>query len=370
MSYELVTKALEQHGDAVNQLKADMKEQISSIGNRLFDVEQKMTAGFPGEQVSLTPFVSGKPIEHFIKSTQLEAMRNGAQSTGRVELKGGAMPVLRKSITSANVNVQAERAPGLFNNPQPRLTLLDILPTLPVMTSSFEFMQLTTPANGAAIQTAEGNLKAESTPEFTVKTASVVTIAHWTRASLQILSDAPALEQKLSTLMTYGANAKLENELLNGDGTTGHMNGLLAQSTAFAGTGTATDKIGQAVTSLGAAGWSAGVIVMNHLDWFSIASERATGDGQYLLGTPRDPSPLSLWGVPVALSAAMPAGCAVVMDPAQVAVLDRQQATVMASREDRDNLVVNMVTLLAELRAGLAVFSIGAVLKVTLTTTP
>ncbi|MNO08792.1 hypothetical protein D3C81_2316360 [compost metagenome] len=57
---------------------------------------------------------------------------------------------------------------------------------------------------------------------------------------------------------------------------------------------------------------------------------------------------------------------AIVLDPAQVAILDRQLPTLAASREDGQNFTTNMVTILGELRAGLAVFAPGAVLIVDL----
>lgn len=368
MSFEIITKAIEDHGHAVQQMKAELSQEIKSVSTRMFDLEQKAANG--ADHMEVQGFNNqANPIGSFVKSTQLENMRNGANTTGRVELKGGDITTLRKAMTSAAYDVQPQRATGLYNNPQVRLTILDLLPSLAVNNGKFEFMQLTGKANGAAVQVAEGDLKAESTPTFAVKEATISTIAHWTRASIQILDDAPALEQQLSSLMTYGVQAKLEAEVLNGDGSTGRMLGILPQATPFVDSGdtglTPADRIGQAITALGAAGWVPGAIVMNHSDWFSIASMKAT-DSTYILGSPRDPGPANLWSVPVVLSAGIPAGTALVLDPAQLAVLDRQAPSVMASREDRDNFVTNQVTLLAELRAGLAVFAAGAVLKVTL----
>ena len=105
---------------------------------------------------------------------------------------------------------------------------------------------------------------------------------------------------------------------------------------------------------------------MNPVDWFIISSERDS-EGQYVLGSPRDPSPPALWNVPVVTTPSLAAGTVLVVDPAQVAVLDRQLPSLMASREDGTNFTTNMVTLLAEMRAGLAVFSAGAVLAVEIT---
>ncbi|CJK78757.1 Predicted phage phi-C31 gp36 major capsid-like protein [Streptococcus pneumoniae] len=370
MSFEIVAKSLEEHGAAVQSMKDDLTKEVKGLGARMFELEQKASRG--GEFMESGQFGrKSNPVASFIESPQLESLTRGANSTGRVELKGGDLRTLRKAITSTDVSVQPQRAVGLYDNPQRRLSLLDLLPSLPVTSGTFEFMALTTAANGAAVQIAEGDQKAESTPGFEVRQATISTIAHWVRASMQILSDAPALERQLSDLMTYGAQSKLEAEILNGDGTAGRMLGILPQATLFTGVNaldmTPVDRVGEAVTLLGASGWNASAIAMNHADWFAIASTKDTSAG-YIIGSPRDPSPLNLWGVPVVLSAALPIGTALVMDTAQLAILDRQQVTVMASREDRDNWTTNQVTLLAELRAGLAVFAPGAVLEVSLTT--
>ncbi|MES1924712.1 phage capsid family protein [Salinisphaera sp. T31B1] len=105
---------------------------------------------------------------------------------------------------------------------------------------------------------------------------------------------------------------------------------------------------------------------MNPADWFTVTSERAT-DGQYILGTPRASMPASLWNRTVATTPSIPAGRVLVMDTSQTAVLDRQQPVLMASRLDGNNMTTNMITILAEMRAGLAVFSTGAVLSLDLT---
>ena len=194
-------------------------------------------------------------------------------------------------------------------------------------------------------------------------------MAHWVRASNQVLADAPALENQLSSLLTYGVSAKMEKEVLSGTGATGFMQGILPQATVFVPSviagNTTVDRIGEAVTSLGAAGWVASAIVLNHVDWFSMTNIK-DADGNYVIGSPRDPGPLELWNTRVVLSAGMPQGTALVLDTAQVALLDREQATVQVSQHDRDNFVTNMVTILAEARAGVAVFAAGAVLKLAL----
>ncbi|MEB3900135.1 phage major capsid protein [Pseudomonas putida] len=74
-------------------------------------------------------------------------------------------------------------------------------------------------------------------------------------------------------------------------------------TTTRVATGKPADRIGAALTDLKAEGWNPNVIVMNLRDWFAIESERAeAGDGEYVIGTPRDPAPPSLWGTPVVVT--------------------------------------------------------------------
>ncbi|EGH00963.1 HK97 family phage major capsid protein [Pseudomonas amygdali pv. aesculi str. 0893_23] len=371
MSLELLTKAVTDHGAAVAAIGGkidDTQAEIKQLSTRMFDLESKAAGG--SEHLDTKAFGKGAgAVADFMKSDQLANVRNGANTTGRVELKGAGIKVLRKAaLTTGSISIPAQRDPGLYNNPQPTLTLLDLLPSIPVTSGSFEYMQLKY-VNSAAVQEKEGDLKAEAAPEFVLKKANISTVAHWLRASNQVLADAPALENQLGNLLTYGVSAKVEKEALNGSGAAGHMEGILPQATVFvpsATTGnTAVDRIGEAVTSLGAAGWVASAIVLNHTDWFSMTSIKDV-DGNYVIGSPRDPGPLNLWSTPVVLSAGMPQGTALVLDTAQVAMLDREQATVQVSQHDRDNFVTNMLTILGEARAGVAVLAAGAVLKLAL----
>jgi HK97 family phage major capsid protein len=347
--------------DGLKTVDDKFSKQIADLKEQVIDLAQGGQGLPPGAMKS-----AGTSTGQFLKSAQLAAMIQGAPSTGRVELKGTAAD-LKAAVTSSTYSVQPLREPGLFNNPQRPLSLLDSMVSLKVSAGSFEYVRLNGYTNAAAVQVVEGDEKAEASVPSVLVTANIATIAHWTRASLQVLSDAPALTQQLDNLLSYGVRAKLENELLNGPGGTGRIHGLVPQATAFTPTVGAkpADAIGEAKTALEAAGWIPSLIVMNPADWFSIASERAdSGDGQYVLGSPRDPSGPSLWGVPVVTTPSLATGTTLVLDAGQVALLDRESVTVMASREDGTNFTTNMVTLLAEMRAGLAVFSAGAVLKI------
>lgn len=348
---QVKSKLAEINEFATNRLEK-VDGEIKTLREQMIDLAQK--GGIPnGFGVKAN---NESVAAQFVQSPQFKSMLTGAPTTGRVEVKA--------TITSATHDVQAERAPGLFNNPQRALSLLSALPSLAVNTGVFEFMQLNGYVNAAAVQVLEGDVKAEASLPTQIVQANISTIAHWIKASNQILADAPALSMQIDNLLRYGVTAKLESELINGAGGAGKILGLVPQATAFVPTLTAkADKIGEAKAAMEADGWVPSLIVMNPADWFVIASERAT-DEQYVLGSPRDPAGPSLWGIPVLTTPAIASGTTLILDQSQVAVLNREGVTVMASREDGSNFTTNQTTLLAEARYGLAVFATGAVRKI------
>jgi HK97 family phage major capsid protein len=241
-----------------------------------------------------------------------------------------------------------------------------LLASIEVSTATFEYVQLTAPAPVAGVQLLEGDLKQQANISTGVQTANVATVAHFVRASQQVLDDAAALHVQLNNLLQYGCLNKLEALIAAGAGGPG-TKGLLPSATAFVPTSTdAQDRIGEAVTALQAVGFVPSVIILNPVDWGRILRARGT-TGDYLLGSPRDPAGPSLWSTSVVTSASLAAGTALVMDASQVCLLDRQSVVVQISIEDADNFQRNMVTVRAELRAGLAVFSPAAVLSLSLT---
>ncbi|TWH77296.1 HK97 family phage major capsid protein [Azomonas agilis] len=414
MSHDLVVKALEEHGQAVKGFRSEVEGEFGRVHGRIDELQKESDWRFGKANKSAQTIFGGmgsgtfqdvnngdvldtqgrvikkgrpdRPVNArtemfslFTDSEQFKLLGKGAASTGRVMIEGMSLKALTNEGQGAEGSTgyaaQPQRAEGLYNDPRRSLTLLSVLPSLPVTSSTFEYMRLATANNLAAFQIKEGDQKAETNYGMELETANIATVAHWTKASAQVLDDTPALSQKLLSLLEYGVLAKLEAELILGVGGQGRINGLFSLSTSFTPSGVVNqydmppaDRLGAAVVHLQASGWVAGLILMNPVDWHLLASER-DADGQYVLGSPRDPSPLSLWGVPVVLSPSCPRNAAMVLDPAQIAILDRQSPTLMASREDGNNFTSNMVTLLGEMRVGLAVFASGAVLLVQVSAT-
>lgn len=370
-----LNQTLSSIGTQIADFKSSSAEKQTEFGARLQEIEQKMV-NISGRRSANDGVTDSNVVTAQVMAADgITGFRAGMKSTGQISCKVG----VRAAITNPNKGVTGSTsyptAPqrdgaGIRGIPQPRLSLLDVLPIVPVTSATYEFVRLDGYINGAAYQKEEGEQKAEGSMPTKMERAEIATIATWIPASLQVLQDNEQLQGQIDTLMSVGVRQKLEAELINGEGGPGEILGFKQQATA-AGitTGKPADRIGAALTDLKADGWNPNVIVMNPRDWFAIESERAEGgDGQYVIGTPRDPAPPSLWGTPVVVTNGMPQGEALILDTAVAALLDRQEVTVEASRHDGDNFKRNLVTILAELRAGLAVFAPTATRLVTLGT--
>lgn len=369
MNDNTVVDLIEKAGDRIGAAEKGLAALSDKFEKSLSEIAQKMAIA----PDSAGPNYLSNPVKKAASDPGLVALRNRQTKSAIVSLAGG-IDLLRKSTIVGDTQgsseegyaVQAQRAPGLYNDPRRPLSLLDVLPRLSVTSNAFEFNRLDSYSSLASYQASEGALKPETTVPTTLASAGIATIAHWVKASTQVLADAPALEQQLKSLLSYGVLHKLEREVIAGDGSAGHISGLTdaGNFTAFSpstSTLNSADAIGEAMAALDTAGWRAGLIVLHPDDWQQMRAERATTSNEYLVGTWNSPAAPNVWGCPVVTSPAVSEGFALVIDPSQVLLLDRMQATAEFGFVD-DDFVRNLVTLRAELRAGLAVLSPGAVM--------
>lgn len=270
-------------------------------------------------------------------------------------------------------DVQPRRRDLWGNDPRFENSLLAALPKFPLSDSNeLEFPILSDSDSGsdrlADYQDPEGSLKKQTDLNATIASAPVVTLAHFLRASRQVLADAPLLQSQIESLLKYGVLRKAEREILNGSGAGRTIEGLNSIATpAVTSASASADRIGEASVQLALKGWRPNLVILNPADYFAIASERATaGNGQYVASGWNAPTDASIWGLRKVLSAEQAAGTAIILDSSQTAVLDREQAVLRVDASGDFLMTHNLVLMLAEIRLGLAVFSPDAVRSVDL----
>lgn len=224
-------------------------------------------------------------------------------------------------------------------------------------------------SNNAAAQSYEGAAKPASEISFASEILPLVTIATYASASKQVLQDVGALTQFIGAWLTYFVLQKLENLVIAGTGDgTDQITGLIHQGIAWNSTADhGADRIlDAALVGLPSVGYSCGLVVMNPTDLRYVLTERTTIGG-YVGGGFSNPVNRMLWDFPVVTSIGVPQSTALVIDPASVQILDRAEAQVFIGWVG-SQFVENQATILAELRANVALMDPAACLVVALPT--
>jgi len=270
---------------------------------------------------------------------------------------------------SAGVNIVPQRI-GMIQPLNQRLFLRDLLAAGRTTSSSIEFVRESGFTNNANVVSENPtNPKPESDITFELDQAPIATIAHWIKASKQVLSDVPMLQSYIDNRLRYGLMLKEELQLLKGSGVGLNISGILTQATAYLNPGvdvqneTSIDRLRIAMLQVVLAELDPDGIVLSPVDWTTIELLK-NSQNNYLFTQPQGVATPTLWGQPVVATQAMDVGDFLVGSFKQGAqIWDREDISVTVSTEDRDNFVKNMVTILCEERVGLTVYRPEAFVK-------
>ena len=326
------------------QLKADLQG-LEAKANRL-----DLTGGLrAGERKS-----SG---ELFVESQEFKGRASGRFS----------VTMEQKALTSAAGSIGSTLQPQIlaFQDAPTEPHIRDLLPSGQTTSSVLKFPQRKSLTNNAAM-VAEGAAKPQSDFTFEMVTTEVKKIAHYIKASDEILADAPALRSYIDAQLIEGLREVEDAQILKGDGTGQNLLGLYTVATAFnrakAGD-TLLDTLLRAKTQLRLVNRTATGIVLNPEDWETIQLLKGS-DSHYIWASVPDGNAQRVWALPVRDSTRLAKGEWLVGDFRRGAQLfDREQSNITVANQNEDDFIKNMVTILAEERICLAIFDRLAFVK-------
>lgn len=357
-------KEVERHGQLLGDTKASVDKVLTeqaTIRERLQDVEQKLAKGGGGDEdgpgeslrgVLEKAFEGESEIKDFIASRSLKKQVN--------------IPISRKALLGTSPSGQALNYPGQQIQSTPlvpllrRLTIRDLL--MPGRTSKpVVFYPRETGFTNNAAPVSEGALKPKSDLTIETITGQVVTLAHLFDVSLQMLDDVDYLESYIEARGRYGLKLKEEGQLLNGSGTGNNLEGLKTIATPYVQPAgavvqgeTVIDRLRLMLLQVELAEAYANGIILHPTNWANIELLK-DGELRYLFTNPQNTTTGRIWGRDVVSTQAQTLDEGTVGDFAMSSqILDRQDANVAISFENKDNFERNMATIRIEERLAVA----------------
>jgi len=354
-------KAFAEKAQELGAKQADLARELLEIRQKNEAVPARAEAKSVGDS-----FVADKAYTDFVSGAATSARAVITLSKEDAPTTGGTTPTTVGS-TPTKVGTDGPKATslapslyaGVFGTPNVPQKIEPLIPHIAVTTDSVDYVTVADTIGAAGVAEAGAIPESKFTP--TLAKANVVNVAHYTKITKQLADDAPALAAYINTKMLYGLQNKVEDQIVNGNGTAPQLKGLLATgsytdaSAQLAGAKNRFDLLLLLQGVAETAAYEPEALVLNPMTWAQLAMEKDSQD-RYLLGGPGLAANKSVWGIPVVTSSAVPAGKFIFGNFTQtVTIYDRQQVAVEMTGTNEDDFTHYLYTIRASRRLALAV---------------
>ena len=300
--------------------------------------------------------------ELFVDSAALKGWTPGMRMGPEAELKVDLKNLFETSTgwlpwdDRRDLFVEALRQP---------LWIMDLVSQARTTSDVITYLQQTAVVNSAAA-VAEGAEKPEASLAVERVEENVRKIAVVLPVTDEQLSDVPQARTFIDSQLGFMVREELEQQILSGDGTAPNISGILdrsIQSQALGGD-TKPDSVYKAIVKVRTTGRDEPDAVAFHPnDWTDVRLLK-TSDGIYIWGAPMDAGPERIWGIRVVQTTGMTENTALVGNFRRAILFMREGLTMKVGYVD-DQFIKNTQTIIAELRAALAVIRLNSFCKVT-----
>lgn len=264
-----------------------------------------------------------------------------------------------ENLRSGRVQLSAQRP----------ITLLDLVPMIPIGAANAYVYMLESTLTNAAAEIAENSAGApESALAYSEQSQAIRRIATFLPVTDEQLEDVVGMQSLINNRLTYMVQARLESQMLAGDGSAPNIDGFYHQVTQAQAKGAdpVFDAIFKGMVKVQTVGYATPTaIIMHPNDWQDLRLTRTT-DGIYILGNPADAAPQQLFGLTVAPSTAATENTGLVGDfLAHSGLVYRQGVEIKVSDSHSDYFVKFLQAIRVSLRAALVVFRLPAFCEIT-----
>jgi len=375
---------------ALDKIEADIKGHSETIS--LHEQAQRLVAGGDAapeaksadERAEVKSF--GRSV---VDSDGYKSMVSGQSKGTTVDVKAagtideGVIPAFNGGAGMGGQLVAPQLLPGIVGLKFQPLTVADLLASGTTNSSSISYV-IESAFQDLTATVAEKGTKPQLDLTLARRQDNVTKIANVAKVTDEMFQDAQAFESYLSNRMVFGVKRVEEAQLLNGNGTSPNLQGILNRtglaSTVTTSAGLTAQKamegIYNQITALRASSFiEPDAIVIHPNDWQTIRLGK-DGQQQYYAGGPftgaygnAGPSNVDqLWGLKAVITTAIAQGTVLVggfQESGQV--FRRQGVTLEMTNSNVDDFVNNLITLRAEERLALAVYRPAGFGKVVLT---
>lgn len=365
---ESIKNVQEEQKNGKVSLKA-FEDKVEELGNKQLELAKSLadvTQALDKNTKALNATNEVKSLGQ--KVAAHEAIKNyqGGTATFKISTKAdtinkspAANSITRNTITPA---YQA----GMVTMPDQPLQIEQLIPHIPVSVDAIEYTKEGSVTDGSKI-VAEGEKLGETTvTNPTLHTANCVNIGAYTVVTHQLLTNESALAAFIETKMQYKLKLNIENQLVNGNGTSTQLGGLLHE-------GNFTDKTTAVQGKLPKSGATLldfalllktefekqyivpERLLLNPDDWTQLALLK-DANGHYILGGPQLLATKNLWGLPVMTTPFVAAGKYILGNfTLGATIYDREALDFRISDSDGENFKSMLYTFRVNRRLGFAV---------------
>lgn len=344
----------------------------------------------PGTGKSLGDlYVASTEYKDLLESNSLDSDSAKFKSSPFSPEMKAASDIIRSAAGgNATDLVTPQYLPGILPLPQQPTVVRDLFSQATTTSDTLSYARQTGFDNGAAsvaeATSVSTGAKPQSSIAWTRETEPIETIATWMAATRRSLADAGQVRSLIDNQLTLMLQLEEEDQLLNGDGTSPNISGLLDRTgLQTLDLSASTDdrvnldgiRTAKRLVRTGPARAQADGVIVNPVDseefdlMVDDEGRYRAGDPFGVIGPTGDAPPI--WRMRRVESESVDPGTAIVGAFKQGAtVFQRQGITILTSDSHSDFFVRNLVVVLAEERLGLAVFFPTAFVVVTLHSWP